>query len=306
MDLRDVRFRFSAVGAAIVLVTGFLVVTRADPPDHTRDWVPPASPGVPAVEPGKTRRVALNSEPADYGRLRELGYDVVDVEADEALIAGVPKGMQAMLWVGNFHCGAFHLDMEAFKRAVDRFGRDKKVYGWYLSDEPNTGECPEVVDEIRSRAEYIRRHAPDQVSYIALTDWPMRSLAPQRVSVDLVGLDPYPCKGSPTPLEHCDIRAVDRMVRMVDDAGIPRGKVAPVLQTFGQDCSTGDKQYWLPTEGQFREILARWDRLVPTPPLEVTYSWGHQDEWACPTLEDATGGDHPDLQGIIRARYAGR
>ncbi|RKS76583.1 hypothetical protein BZB76_1939 [Actinomadura pelletieri DSM 43383] len=306
MDLRDMRFRFSAVGAAIVLVTGFLVVTRADPSDHVRDWVPPASPGVPAPDPGRTRRVALNSEPADYTRLKELGYDVVDVEADASLIAGVPQGMQAMLWVGNFHCGAFHLDMEAFRRAVDRFGRNEKVYGWYLSDEPNTGECPEVVDEIRNRAEYIRRHAPGQVSYIALTDWPMRSLTPQRVSVDLVGLDPYPCKGSPTPLDDCDIRAVDRMVRMVDDAGIPRGKVAPVLQTFGQDCSTGDKQYWLPTEGQFREILARWDRLVPTPRLEVTYSWGHQDEWACPTLADATGGDHPDLQSIIRSRYAGR
>lgn len=305
MEFGDVRFRVTAVAAAVVLVAGLLLYLRLDGSRDEPYRGPLASPGTPATTPGGTRRIALNTEPADYPRLRALGYDLVDVKPDGALVAGVPAGMRAMLWVGNFTCGDFDLDFEGFKRAVQRFGRDPRVYGWYLSDEPNPGECPGITKEIRRRAEYLRRHAPGQISFISLTDWPMEPLAPSRVGVDLVGLDPYPCKGSAETREHCDIGAIDRMVRMADAAGIPRGKVAPVLQTFGQSCSKGDKQYWMPTQDQFRKILARWDRLTPNPPLEISYSWGRQEEWACPTLADAHGGDHPDLQSIIKARNNG-
>lgn len=305
MHPRSVRFRVAAVAAAVVLVAALLFHQRAEPSGDEPYTGPLASPGTPATEPGGTRRIALNTEPSDYPRLRALGYDLVDVKPDASLVAGVPPGMQAFLWVGNFHCEDFELDFESFKRAVHRFGRDPRVYGWYLSDEPNAGDCPEIVKDIRLRAEYIRRHAPGQLSFISLTDFPMKPLTPERVGVDLFGLDPYPCEGSAKAREHCDIGAIDRMVRMADDAGIPRARIAPVLQAFGQSCSSGDKQYWLPTQDQFRRILARWDALAPRPPLEISYSWGRQDEWACPTLADATGDGHPDLQSMIKARNTG-
>ncbi|TDE23951.1 hypothetical protein [Actinomadura sp. 6K520] len=308
MRFRSVRYLITAVAAvaAVMLCTGLVLQLRAAPSAPEPPYRgPPASPGTPAAEAPGTRRIALNTEPADYPRLRALGYDLVDVGADAELVDGVPPGMEAMLWVGNYHCEDFVLGFEEFKDAVDRFGRDPRVFGWYLSDEPNAGDCPEIAGEIRRRAEYIERNAPGQVSFVSLTDFPMEPLTPDRVGVDLFGLDPYPCKGSAEVLEHCDIGAIDRMVRMADAAGIPRERIAPVLQTFGQRCSSGDKQYWLPTRAQFQEILARWDRLVPRPPLEISYSWGHQDEWACPTLADATGGEHPDLQSIMKARNSG-
>lgn len=304
MDIRDARFKLSAVAAAVVLVAGFLLYLQHRTSGYQPYQGPLATPGSPAAEPHKTRRIALNTQPADYPRLKALGYDLVDVKPDASAIAGVPAGMQALLWVGNFTCGDFELDWDAFQRAVQQFGHDPRVYGWYLSDEPNTGDCPKVADEIRRRAAYIKQNAPGQISFISLTDWPMKPLAPKRVGVDLVGLDPYPCKGSSEARERCDIGAIDRMVRMADAAGVPRTRIAPVLQTFGQSCTKGDKQYWLPTQAQFRSILARWDRLAPRPPLEISYSWGRQDRWACPTLADATGGAHPDLQTLMRARNA--
>ncbi|TMR00306.1 hypothetical protein ETD83_17065 [Actinomadura soli] len=306
MDIRGVPYKVSAVAATLLAVIGFLLYMRDRTAEYRPYDGPLASPGAPGGGPGGTRRIALNTEPSDYPRLQELGYDLVDVKAEPSLVAGVPQGMQALLWVGNFTCDGFVLGFEEFQQAVQRFGRDPKVYGWYLSDEPNPGECPEIATEIRRRAAYIERHAPRQISFISLTDWPMKPVTPEAVGVDLVGLDPYPCRGSSKARERCDIGAIDRMVRMADVAGIPRSRVAPVLQTFGQSCSSGDKQYWLPTREQFREILARWDRLAPRPPLEISYSWGHQDEWACPTLADATGGDHPDLQSLVKARNKGR
>ncbi|MFC5744164.1 hypothetical protein [Actinomadura rugatobispora] len=300
----DTRVKGAAVVAAVaVLVAGALFfVWRGASGPYEPYRGPLATPGTTAPGPGRTLNIALNTEPSDYPRLRELGYDLVDVKPDAASVAGVPDGMRAMLWVGNFTCEDFELSFEEFAAAVRRLARHPKVYGWYLSDEPNPRECPDIAGEIRRRADLVEREAPGQISFISLTDWPMRTLTPARVNVDLVGLDPYPCKGSARTGARCDIGAIDRMVRMADRAGIPRKAVVPVYQTFGQSCSRGDKQYWLPTEEQMREILRRWDRLVPNPPMDIAYSWGHQGRWACPTLADATGGAHPDLQSIMRAR----
>ncbi|MEW2358032.1 hypothetical protein [Spirillospora sp. NPDC029432] len=300
----DTRLKIpAAVVAGAVLLAGFLLYAqRGSSGGHEPYTGPPASPGATRPEPPRTLNIALNTEPADYPRLRELGYDLVDVKPDPSSVEGVPDGMRAMLWVGNFTCEPFEYSYADFAAAVRRLARHPKVYGWYLSDEPNPRRCPEIADEIRRRADLIEREAPGQISFISLTDWPMRAVTPEKVNVDLVGLDPYPCKGSARTRSRCDIGAIDRMVRMADAAGIPRRLVVPVFQTFGQRCSTGDKQYWLPTEDQMRQILHRWDRLVPNPPMDIAYSWGHQGRWACPTLKDAAGGGHPDLQSIMKAR----
>jgi hypothetical protein len=302
--MMDARLRAGAVAVAAVLLGGLLLyIQRSSASDGYEPYTgPSATPGATKTVRKKTLNIALNTEPSDYPRLRELGYDLVDVHPDSASIAGVPDGMRALMWVGNFQCEDFALPFDEFAEAVRRLKGHPKVYGWYLSDEPNPRECPRIADEIKRRADLIDREAPGQVAFISLTDFPMAPVTPKRVNADLVGLDPYPCKGSSSTRPRCDIGAIDRMVRMADKAGIPRDVVVPVFQTFGQGCSRGDRQYWLPTEDQMRQILKRWDRLVPDPPMDIAYSWGHQSEWACPTLADASGGEHPDLQSIMRAR----
>ncbi|MCP2335065.1 hypothetical protein [Actinomadura rupiterrae] len=293
------KFKIFTVVAAVALVAGIVYAVQARTPDsgYRPYHGPSASAGTPSARAAPTRRIALNTTPADYPRLRELGFDLVDAQPDDASLAQVPAGMRAMLWVGNFTCDGFALPFDAFAAAVRRYGHDPRVYGWYLSDEPNPGECPGVLGEIRRRADLVKAQAPGQIAFVSLTDWPMRDATPAKLHVDVVGLDPYPCKGGTSPRADCDLGTIDRMVRLADDAGIPRGSVAPVLQAFGQDCSRGDKQYWMPTADQFKGILARWDRLVPDPPLEIAYSWGHQAKYACPTLSDAAA-----LQSILKER----
>ncbi|MEV4254843.1 hypothetical protein AB0J52_16960 [Spirillospora sp. NPDC049652] len=283
---------------AVALVTGVLVGLWSRSSGGHRPYTgPSATPGTRPARHVPTSRIALNSKPADYPRLKELGFDLVDAQPDDATLARIPAGMRAMLWVGNFTCDDFSLSFEAFAAAVRRYGHDPRVYGWYLSDEPNPGRCPKVLTEIRRRADLVKAQAPGQIAFVSLTDWPMRDATPAKLNVDVIGLDPYPCQGGASPRADCDLGAIDRMVRLADQAGIPRGSVAPVLQTFGQGCSDGDKQYWMPTGAQFRALLARWDRLVPDPPLEIAYSWGHQEKYACPTLSDAA-----DLQSILKER----
>jgi hypothetical protein len=80
-----------------------------------------------------------------------------------------------------------------------------------------------------------------------------------------------------------------------------------VIQVFGQECSRGMRVTRLPSEAELRQILARWRRLVPEPVLEISYSWGRQEQWACPTLSEADGtGGHPDLQSVMKAHNGRR
>jgi hypothetical protein len=294
------RVAISVVLATFTLLAGYLFYMQRGSADYEPYNGPLAEPGTPpASSAPATRHIALNTEPSDHPRLRELGYDLVDVKPDDEAINTLPPGMQALLWVGNFTCEDFELSYQEFTAAVDRLGRNPRVYGWYLSDEPNPSECPEIATDIRRRADYLQRHAPGQKRFVSLTDWPMKPLTPKKINVDLIGLDPYPCRGSSRVQKSCDINSIDRMVRMADAAGIPRQVVVPVFQTFGQTCSKGEKQYWLPTASQLRAILKRWHRLTPRPVMDISYTWGRQGEWACPSLSDA-----PTLQTIMKAHNA--
>jgi hypothetical protein len=253
-----------------------------------------------AVKPVPTKHLALNSSQADWAKLTSLGYNVFDVAPQEDQINSLPRGGEAMLWVGAYSCdGTYQVSYDAFTDLVDKLGRNPKVYGWYLADEPDPKACPAVVSEIRKRADYINEHAPHQLAFISATDYDYRPLRPQNTHVDLIGLDPYPCFGQ---TRHCDMGEIDRLVNGALAGGIPLDVIVPVFQTFGQECSRGMKATWLPTEAELRQILARWRALVPEPVFDISYSWGRQEQWACPTLSEANGtGGQPDLQAIMKA-----
>ncbi|WP_030172050.1 hypothetical protein [Spirillospora albida] len=246
----------------------------------------------------KTMHIALNMPAGDRTRAAALGYDLFDAAPDAGDLAALPPGGRALLWVGNTTCGEFAIaSTREFTATVRRFARDPRVYGWYLSDEPNPADCPGIAARIRKRADIVHRHAPGQKAFASLTDWPMRALRPDVTHLDLIGLDPYPCRTD----RACDLDDIDRMVRQADRAGFPRRMIVPVFQTFGQECNSGARQWRLPRAGELRAMLRRWDRFVRDPAFDISYSWGRQRRWACPTLADADGDDGlPDLQSVMR------
>ncbi|SFO57919.1 hypothetical protein K8Z49_09730 [Actinomadura madurae] len=293
MKTQLAAMHLAAVGAAAALagaVTGYLIAP---------------SPGDAAARPAAHQRasgtlhLALNMPAGDRAEAAALGYDLFDTDPDEDDIAALPKGGRALLWVGNTTCGAFQEESDAaFAATVKRFAGNARVYGWYLSDEPNPDQCPGIVGEIRRRADIVHRYAPGQVAFASLTDWPMRPLRPSATHLDLIGLDPYPCR---TGGGGCDLDAIDTMVGQAARAGFPQRMIVPVFQTFGQSCNDGERHWRLPDEAQLTSILRRWDRLVPRPAFDISYSWGRQDAWACPTLADADGtGGRPDLQAVMK------
>jgi hypothetical protein len=273
---------------------------RSAPEQFVQAGAPTQSAPAAAVAP---RRIALNTTPEDYGRLVELGYNVFDVGPSAEELDGLPDGAQGMIWVGDFSCGeGFGLSDEEFHAAVDELGDDERVYGWYIVDEPDPAECPSVPEAIRERADYIHEHAPGQVAFFSATDYEYGPLVPESTHADVVGFDPYPCRDDGDG--RCDLSIMDTMIGDAVEAGFDRDIIAPVLQVFGTSCA--ENGGWrLPNGEELGQILTRWQELVPNPPLEITYTWGNQEEWACPTLMDADGTDgQPDLQSVIQQHNA--
>ncbi|GAA3733967.1 hypothetical protein GCM10022225_15370 [Plantactinospora mayteni] len=233
---------------------------------------------------------------------RDVGFNLWDLGPWPGDVNALPAGHQALLWVGgdNSQCGSEYTDAQ-FNALVDSLAGNPKVFGWYLWDEPDFVACPTLLALISKRANYIRtRTGGVQKSFVASGggdgEAAPAALAPARSGVDLIGLDPYPCRIGET----CEYGLINQAVQQTLANGIPLAAIVPTYQAFGQTCSsipTGNRKWRLPTATEMDQIFARWDSLVPSPVFDVAYSWGVQPEWSCPALSGST---------TLRSRFAQR
>lgn len=267
-----------------------------------------------------TRHFAFGTS-SDQRRALALGFDVLDVTASasrpartKVVVDALPRSTQALVWVGNLDntdCTRPGYTTSQFRAVVDALANDRKVYGYYLADEPHPGTCPRAAAAIRARADYVHARSPFQKAFIVVEDGAgpcgsspgceFRALAPATTHVDLVGLDPYPCHydstGSAAP---CDYGLIDERVTAAREAGIPLRAIVPVVQAFGQRGRVGGTAYYrAPTPGELKRILETWRRLVPSPELDAFYSFGTQCSATCPAPQALA--NHPELQAVVRA-----
>lgn len=226
--------------------------------------------------------------------VKRLGFDVIDTGPSKAAIDALPSGTQAMVWLGE-KCPT-HID-DAFRASVRALKDDPKVYGYFLSDEPHIAYCPRGPARLATRTSFIRKVTDGaQKSFIVISATEEKlsyhAFRPAATGVDLVGIDPYPCS---ITYPRCSFRKITFRVRQAVRAGIPRKKIVPSFQAFGQE-RIASHYYNLPTRSQLRHILERWAKAVPRARLDFTYGWGNQPT-AKPTLADSS-----TLQDLLR-RY---
>jgi hypothetical protein len=266
---------------------------------------PPGS--APSAGPsGPTLHYASNTHD-DQAAAAKVGFNLFDLPPDKAAIDALGPGRQALVWLGNLdntNCTPGYSD-EKFRAAVDRLAGDRKVFGYYLSDEPHPSVCPKAVEHIRQRADYIRAKDPAQRSFIVVLDagkechsdfgCEYAALRPEQTHVDLFGIDPFICNLA----KGCDFDRIGRTVGLAEAKGIPRAKMVPVIQVFGQTCNSQQTHYYkLPSADELTQALAHWDAALPRPPFDFAYTWASEGP-ACPALDKAA-----DLQSILRGRYA--
>lgn len=242
----------------------------------------------------------------DFPAAAAIGFNLADVSSVAAL-DDLPEGSKGILWMRNGYnqtC-AWQADDEktaAVARAAHGHPKFSGIY--FISDTPHPSICPDGPQKIAERTALIKQHDPDGRTFIAVSGGYkyQEEFAQLADSADLIGVVVYPCN---TKKPRCEIDKIRERVDRAFAAGIPVERLVPVLQAFGQACSTAERKWYrLPSEEELREIFAAWDELLPpqTRPFDMTYSWGEQERHACPSLETANGDGYPDLQTLY-ARY---
>jgi hypothetical protein len=283
------------------MAAGLAAIVAAAPvsPAAARPAQAPAAPAPMATTSlHYTNNASYSSKPAG------VGFNIWDTGPYSEEIDSLPAGNKALVWVGDdvSTCDSQYTDAE-FQALVDQSAGDPKVFGWYLWDEPDVDGCPGLATLLSKRAAYIRtRTGGAQKSFVSSGGGDGEavppSLAPSRSGIDLLGLDPYPCRIG----ESCEYNLINQAVNQSVANGTPVSAIVPVYQTFGQTCSsipTDNRKWRMPTSSEMTQILARWDSLVPHPVFDDAYSWGTQSEWACPSLSGNT-----TLQNLLKTRFA--
>jgi hypothetical protein len=208
------------------------------------------------------------------------GFNLADVNYATQLDA-LPPGDKGLVWLGL--CDGVD---RSFTDRLRPFAGNSKIYGFYLMDEPDpTGiynaRCPAT--HLKAESDYIHTHFPGAKTFVVLMSFgtaarPTYSsvYAPDKIDVDLYGLDPYPCRSE---IEGCRYSDIQNAVAAALEARIPRAAIVPFYQAFGgggwHDDDGGHNV--MPTVQQERRILATWGSVTPRPAFDAVYAWGSQE-----------------------------
>lgn len=225
-----------------------------------------------------------------YAAAHSAGFNVFDVSGStsnpagvKAMLNGLPAGTKAMIWVGGLgnSAGVQGFTRAQFQAQVNALASDRRVFGYYLADEPRPILFPKVVAEIRARADYLRAKAPTQKSFIVVMDGTnacrgslgceYAALAPAKSHVDIIGVNPYPCHFGAA----CAYAQIPAQVNAAIKAGISRSRIVPVHQTFGQK-GAASPWYRMPGTTEMVKMYAAWKASVPAPVMDYAYTWGAQ------------------------------
>ena len=279
-----------ALISCVPVLVAALLVGGAPAPALPRTPSPATAGSLPAPTTSNHFVTNLHGATAEP---RQTGFTIFDTGSSSQQVDALPRGARAMVWLGQ-KCPTAADD--AFRRTVQRLAGNPRVFGYYLSDEPHVADCPGGPQALASRARYLRRATGgSQRSFIVLSQ-PADYVAfrPEVTRVDMVGLDPYPCS---VPNPGCAFDKIDEKVALATQS-MTLSRIVPVYQAFGQSAAASH-YYDLPTADQMRTMLAHWARLVPHPPMDYTYGWGHQDS-ANPTLADSA-----PLKSLFTAYFGG-
>jgi hypothetical protein len=225
------------------------------------------------------------------------GFNLADVSG-LSLLNSLPSGVKGLVYLGL--CGGAN---QAFIRQVKRFIGNKKLFGFYLMDEPDsTGQyaplCP--ASNLKAEADWIHANVPGAETFIVMMNMGsdtqptyQNTYNSANTDIDLFGLDPYPCKQQ---FNGCDYGVITAGVAAAEASGITASQIVPVYQAFG---GGGYSDWLLPTAAEETQLLATWASVIPAAVFDYAYSWGVQDS-------DQALSTSPDLQAVFLQKNTGQ
>jgi hypothetical protein len=196
-----------------------------------------------AEMPGPAIRGAYGRDSSESGVevMRSVGLDTVTAPPDVATLDRLQaEGMRAIVWLGAYDRAvsdpcAFERDDGWIRRRIGAAAGHPAIAAYQITDEPDgsLGECPEVVAQVRARAELVASIDSSAPTYLTISKsgYTYERWAPL---VDILGLVIYPVsiRGYnpdmiPTAIAKAEADGVRRYWAVVQDFGTPNWYVVP-------------------------------------------------------------------------------
>jgi hypothetical protein len=188
------------------------------------------------------------------------------------------------VWVGDYDNGtcSWELPDAALTSKVRAAVGDRKVFGYFLSDEPNPYACPTAPAQHRARSALVHSADPTKPTVIVLDSNGFSGLFTQdaldqmplwKGTADYLGLDPYPCRQGSA----CRFSWIERTIRAADAAGL---NYWGVVQAFD------DSNWRWPTPQELSHMLGQWAASRETGYMTFAWTWAGRGLQEKPRLLD--------------------
>jgi hypothetical protein len=211
---------------------------------------------------------------------QSYGWNLIDVSSKDEVDA-LPYGTRGLVWVGDWNnatCSWEISDARLTSKVVSMVG-DRKVVGFYFSDEPDPIACPGAPRRHGQRSALIRRLDPAAFTVMVVRSNTATSASEVKLwggAATYVGLDPYPCEKG----EACDFTRMTRMIQAADSAHIAY---------WGVQQAFADYHWRWPTAAELTRIGAIWKASNATG--SMTFAWKWKNSRLAP---------HPALLAVLR------
>jgi hypothetical protein len=207
-------------------------------------------------------------------RVVKNGWNLYDVGSKSSADA-LPSGAKGLVWVGDYNNATckwnadLSLSNDELRAEVRKAIGDKKVYGYFFSDEPNPYKCPTAPAQHRHRSNIIHSVDPQKRTVIVLdsngftgqeSKDALKQIPLWKGTANYIGLDPYPCYTG----ERCDFSWIRRTIRAANGAGIDYWGVAQAFE--------GDSWRW-PTPAEEGRMLTQWAGSKQSGYMTFAWDW---------------------------------
>ena len=224
------------------------------------------------------------------------GWNLYDVSS-KTVADALPAGAQALYWLGDYDNStcSWQVSDSTVSTTVQRMVGDSKIFGYFISDEPNPYACPNAPAQHKARSDLIHSIDPTKPTVIVLDSNGFTSMGSKdaidqiplwKGTATYIGLDPYVCYTWSTT---CDYARIDANISAADAAGI---NYWGVVQAFN------DGSWRWPTADELQHILNQWGASHQSGDMAFAWTWAGNNLSSQPALLDVfkqfnSGGSSP-------------
>jgi hypothetical protein len=221
-----------------------------------------------------------------FDTLVSLGFNAIDSNPYAASINPLAAaGAKGFVWLGGYsNTSCTFNSRDAWVRShVSPLAGNPGVAGYFVDDEPDAAACPSAPAQMKARSALVKSIDPGPPTF--LVDYKVEQFKLWAPTVDVLGLDHYPCS-----LAHgCDYAKIDAQAAEADRLGV---------RYWGVIQAHGDAWYRAPTPEELHQQFLHWRATNMEGYLIFAWSWPAWD----PSLWLA---NNPALQRQLAIENAG-